>query len=298
MQTTKTEHMEKEYFKGGFTKFPEKIRECDSKAIVQKDKSQYVSPTSKLVFIYLLYYKNLCNNQTPTFEYMKNRFGISYSAYDKAIKELSSIGAIKKNIVEKRNFGVLDIEIIYNFIKDSKFEKFPNLLIDTDVYTNNQKIFLACLWKLFIKDEDVSKYSIALSNRKIADFIYGVGFSKSVCHRLLAELSDKSHGFIPALIKTKDSYRLNVSAIMAIYERNSRRWNEVSMKPKGTIRYPVYEKPVPFDFTYLEQEGCDSVIVENRQERIAPIIKKLTNACETFEEAKARFEKEQEEYED
>lgn len=285
------------------TKFPHEIRDAKSQSKYKKEKD-YLSTSAKLVYLFLVKQKSISSDRTPTYSYMKNFYGVSNGSYKRALDELESFGAISVDTRPYKDTGVLDIEINQKILNSKGFEMIPNSILHTDVYTNDHKLFLAMLWKLYIeKKSNTSKsvYYVLMSDSAIVREMTKIGFSNVHTLNMLKDLSDPQRGWVTVLTKIKKGYMFNCSVCDALWGRIEKLWHTVTSDKTYGYSYPVYVKPIPFDF---ECEDSDGLYKINRisEERPYGVLAKLSRNQPTIEELEFQkqqdIKKEQEEYED
>lgn len=233
------------------TKLPDEVRD---QQVSHKDGTDGVSTNSKLVFLLIKWCKDRDNKISPSYVYMRDRFGIFEKTYQKALDELESNNIITTYIEEFRHAGRLCIDISKDIMKSSKFEMIPNAILTTDVYTNNQKIFLAMLWKLF-KKKSMTDYHTTMSARKISSQMEGIGFSKTSVYKLIKELS--GDGYIPVLNDSNGKISLNYNILLALSDRIIFRNEEC--RDMG-MKYAPYKSPDKGDFELISGDSGVGII--------------------------------------
>ncbi|MGL5013676.1 MAG: hypothetical protein ACRC6V_05210 [Bacteroidales bacterium] len=197
---------------GSFTQYPNKLR---------KTKTDTMSPMSKLCFVILMFEKKRSNSKpfTPSYGYMKKHYDINSKVWKNALDELQSEGYISVDVVSIKPRKI-SISINKEHDKGKAFSMFPNVILLTDVYTNNQKIFIGTLFGEFLKDFRVSGGRIALTPYQICKKLTDVDFKKSYIYETLKELSSPDSGFLNILIKDDGgSFYMDFSVFNAISDR-------------------------------------------------------------------------------
>lgn len=99
-------------------------------------------PSAKLVYAFILYMQEYNEDFSPSSKFMERRFGISQPTFSKSVVALEKFGYIE--IVKNTNCRTKNtIKIIWDKIYVIiMFTMLPNCIINTDVYTNDQKLFL------------------------------------------------------------------------------------------------------------------------------------------------------------
>ncbi|MGL4451405.1 MAG: hypothetical protein ACRCTZ_09465 [Sarcina sp.] len=222
-----------------FGKFPNKLRD----AIISDSE---LTVLSKFVFLLIAYEKKTKgDNFSPNFNHMLKNYGISKPNYSEALKQLSALGFIKKEVIEYRNNGRLNITIPDEILNKS-WSYIPSSIICTDVYTNNQKIMIVLLISLFfnVKNQEYGvKSATAL---EISNKFKNIGFQERFIFKTLKELSDPNMGYIPILHKYGFYYGINFSALSVIGDR------VIDIMKSG--KDFKYKKPKPHDFFFLQSE--------------------------------------------
>lgn len=231
--------MEKEISKElRFIKYPNRVKN-------QEVFSGEFLPSAKLVYAFILYMQEYNEDFSPSYKFMERRFGISQPTFSKSVMALEKFGyvEVEKNInFKSRNI----IRIIWEKVDSEMFTMLPNCIINTDVYTNDQKLFLILLLNLSKSDQQGKIFS-SKSIKSIYRSMKGLGIGENSVYSRIKELSDKNSGFINCLEIIDGSVYINIDALFLISERCFGEFQHAFKNKKG---YPVYIKPKKNDFYF------------------------------------------------
>lgn len=206
-------------------------------------------PSAKLVYTFILYMQEYNEDFSPSSKFMERRFGISQPTFSKSVVALEKFGYVE--IVKNTNCRTKNtIKIIWDKIDSTMFSMIPNCIINTDVYTNDQKLFLILLCNI-----NKATYGGHIFTSRSVLSIYksmkGMGIGENSVYARIKELSDPNSGFINCLEIIDGSVYINTDVLLLISERCVSAF-EYSIQSK--IKYPVYTKPKKGDF-YIDLEA-------------------------------------------
>lgn len=225
-----------------FVKYPMKMRN-------QIVFSREFLPSAKLVYAFILYMQEYNEDFSPSSKFMERRFGISQPTFSKSVVALEKFGYIE--IVKNTNCRTKNtIKIIWDKIYDTMFTMLPNCIINTDVYTNDQKLFLILLCNLS-KAAYGGKIYTSRSVLSVYKSMKGMGVGENSVYARIKELSDPESGFINCLDIIDGSVYINTDVLLLISDRCISSF-ENAMQTK--IQYPIYTKPKKGDF-YIDLEA-------------------------------------------
>ena len=224
-----------------FLKFPNRMRD-------QKTSANDFRASAKLVYIFILYMQEYDEDFSPSHQFMERRFGISQPTYSKSIIALEKLGyieVIRSSNMRHRN----KINVIWKNIDSLMFTMIPHCIINTDVYTNDQKLFLILLMS-FSATSDTRRQFSAKTVADIYNFMREVGFGLNAIHSRIKELSRPDSGFINCIDVCEDGIYINMDALFNISERC---FEMFSLAVNNGKKYAIYEKPKKGEF-YFDPE--------------------------------------------
>lgn len=225
--------------KRSFVKLPDKIREKETSG-------QYpFSTKTKFVYLVISWYQYSNYGQSPSIKMMRERFGIDSKTYLKALEELSNSGFVK---YKKHSTSTsIDVDIIDK--NKEAFSMIPTSVILTRVLTNNHKIFVAIMWKMFASGRNGRMSEIHMTTNEIVKEIKKIGFSKNYIYKYINELSSKDSGYINVFTRNKNVFKINFENLFIISEYE---FGETFMSKKNKKKF-IYVSPVPFEYTIDEE---------------------------------------------
>lgn len=225
-----------------FTQYPNKLRK----------ESENISPIAKLCFVIIMFEKKRSSveNFTPSYSYMKKHYDINSKVWKASLDELENLGYISVKVVSVRPRKI-SITIDNRFYDGKSFSMFPNAILLTDVYTNNQKIFIGAIIGEFVRDFRIANARISLNSYNIFKKLVGIDFKKSYIYKTLNELSDPKSGYLNIFGKDGSGYFLDFSVLLAIGNRVHE--SLYTMNKNGTYERKGYVPPVKGQFLYSNE---------------------------------------------
>lgn len=239
-----------------FLKLPDRIRD-------QKVFSGDFRSSAKLVYIYMLYMQEYNEDFSPSYQFMEKRFGISQPTFSKSLLALEKYGYVKieRGYDSQNKNSRNKIRVIWEKVDSRVFSMIPNYIINTDIYTNDQKLFIILLFS-FCKSVVKGDMFIRKNISDIVSFMKGAGIGINSIYARIKELSDPNSGFINLIRIKDDGIFIDPYVIISISERALKNFTD---SINSGLKYPVYEKPDRFDFSYSDQLH---MIIKNSPNRI------------------------------
>lgn len=211
-------------------------------------------PSAKYVYLCLVYIYTYDNKKHKSHQFISRRFGVSQSTYSRAISALQDLDLVKVDRVgNERGKGYHKLIVTLNWDKIDKgnFDMIPNHIINTDVFTNDQKLFILLIWKYFRPVNGTLQTD--KSPNEIINDLEGIGIGVNSAKFRIRELTGEGERFVPLLIKIGNKLMLNHAVDQAISSRCIARFEE-AIAEGSKLQYPIYKKPEEFEFKYVESE--------------------------------------------